>query len=180
MGIAEDYIDAVLAREGGYVDIPADRGGPTAYGISEAVARAYGWDGPMAALPLSIAADIYERRFWYIPRLDTVEPIDPALAAKLLDVGVNMGTGIAGKFLQRALNVLNQRGTLWPDLTMDGLIGPMTLHALRAFGRLRGKPGQAVLHEMIRALQVARYVEIAEMDPTQEQFAFGWATRAAA
>ena len=35
----EGLIDAVIAREGGYVADRADRGGPTRWGISEAVAR---------------------------------------------------------------------------------------------------------------------------------------------
>lgn len=180
MGVAEDYIDAVLAREGGYVDNPADRGGPTAFGITEAVARAYGWDGPMASLPLSIAADIYARRFYHLPHIDDVDLIDPALAAKLLDIAVNMGVATPGRFLQRALNVLNPRSKAWPDLTVDGIIGMMTLAALKALVAARGPSGQAVLLEMIRAQQCVRYIEIAESDPTQEAFSYGWATRAAA
>lgn len=32
-------IDAVIAREGGFSDHPADRGGATRWGITEAVAR---------------------------------------------------------------------------------------------------------------------------------------------
>lgn len=175
MGVAEDYIDAVLAREGGYVDNPADHGKATNYGITEAVARAYGWDGPMASLPLSIATDIYTRRFWYLPHLDDVDKIDPALAAKLLDVGINMGTGIAGKFLQRSLSALGDM-----ELTPDGIVGPVTIHALKAFIARRGDLGRTTLLEMIRALQVARYVEIIERDASQKVFAFGWATRAAA
>jgi lysozyme family protein len=33
-------IDALIEREGGYADHPADKGGPTCFGITEAVARA--------------------------------------------------------------------------------------------------------------------------------------------
>ena len=33
-------IDAVIDREGGYVNHPADRGVPTRWGVTEAVARA--------------------------------------------------------------------------------------------------------------------------------------------
>ena len=44
-------IDALIEREGGYVDHPADKGGPTCFGITEAVARAHGYAGPMRQLP---------------------------------------------------------------------------------------------------------------------------------
>ena len=47
----DQLIDELIAREGGYTNHPADRGGPTRYGITEAVARAHGYDGPMALLP---------------------------------------------------------------------------------------------------------------------------------
>ena len=38
----EQYLDELIKREGGYVNNPADRGGATKYGITEAVARANG------------------------------------------------------------------------------------------------------------------------------------------
>jgi len=37
-----ELIDRVIGVEGGYADHPADRGGPTRWGITQAVARAYG------------------------------------------------------------------------------------------------------------------------------------------
>ena len=39
----DQLIDAVIDREGGYVDHPADKGGPTRFGITQAVARAHGY-----------------------------------------------------------------------------------------------------------------------------------------
>ena len=39
----EHLLDALIEREGGYVNHRADRGGPTRYGITEAVARADTW-----------------------------------------------------------------------------------------------------------------------------------------
>ena len=43
----EQYLDELIKREGGYVNNPADRGGATKYGITEAVARANGFKGNM-------------------------------------------------------------------------------------------------------------------------------------
>ncbi len=51
-------IDELIAREGGTVANPADKGGPTRFGISEAVACPHGHAGAMAALPRDIAAAI--------------------------------------------------------------------------------------------------------------------------
>ncbi len=48
----EELIDALIEREGGYVNHPDDKGGPTCFGITEAVARAQGYrgsDAPAAA-----------------------------------------------------------------------------------------------------------------------------------
>ena len=44
----ESLIDALIDREGGFVDNPADKGGPTCFGITEAVARAHGYAGAHA------------------------------------------------------------------------------------------------------------------------------------
>ena len=54
-------IDAVIGREGVYGDHPADRGGATRWGITEAVARAHGYRGDMRAFLHDEAAHIYGR-----------------------------------------------------------------------------------------------------------------------
>ena len=51
----EKYLDELIKREGGYVNNPADRGGATKYGITQAVARENGWNGNMKDLPLEFA-----------------------------------------------------------------------------------------------------------------------------
>ena len=56
----EQYLDELIKREGGYVNNPADRGGATKYGITEAVARANGFKGNMKDLPLEVAKAIYK------------------------------------------------------------------------------------------------------------------------
>jgi lysozyme family protein len=47
----EQLIDEVIGREGGYSNHPADRGGATRWGVTEAVARAHGYRGDMRSFP---------------------------------------------------------------------------------------------------------------------------------
>jgi hypothetical protein len=183
-----DLIDGLIDREGGYVNHPADRGGPTKYGITEAVARAHGYAGEMAQLPRDEAAAIYRRLYWLRPRLDQVARRAPAVAAELFDTGVNMGPAVAATFLQRALTALNRNGKDYPDLVPDGRIGPATLAALDAFLDLRGASppvssdgddqqrtsGEKVLLRALEALRGERYLRLAERRPANEAFLYGW------
>jgi hypothetical protein len=95
-------IDALIDREGGYANRAADKGGPTCFGITEAVARAQGYAGPMRQLPRADAAAIYRRIYWLRPRLDEVAKRSQRVAAELFDTGVNMGPAVAITFLQSA------------------------------------------------------------------------------
>ena len=167
-------IDAVIDREGRYVNHPADRGGPTCWGITEAVARAQGYAGAMRDLPRSEAATIYRRLYWLAPGFDKVALRAPRIAAELFDTGVNMGTASATGFLQRALNALNRAARDYPDIALDRAIGPRTLSALDGFLRARGADGEAVLLRAIEALQGERYIALAERRPSQEAFLYGW------
>ena len=170
----EGLVDALIDREGGYVDNPADKGGPTCFGITEAVARAHGYAGPMRLLPRSEAAAIYTRLYWLRPRLDEVAKRSARVAAELFDTVVNMGPAVAITFLQRALTALNRNGKDYPDLTPDGRVGPTTLGALDAFMKQRGTSGETVLLRALEALQGERYLRLAERRPANEAFLYGW------
>ena len=115
----DELIDELIEREGGYVNHPADRGGPTRYGITEAVARAHGFAGAMAMLPREEAAAIYRRLYWLRPRFDQVAERAPRVAAELFDTGANMGPAVAATFLQRALTALNRGGTDFGNYILD-------------------------------------------------------------
>ena len=171
----EYLIDELIEREGGYVNHPADKGGPTRYGVTEAVARAHGFPGAMAQVPREEAAAIYRRIYWLRPRFDEIAKRTPAVAAELFDTGVNMGPAIASTFLQRALTALNRNGSDYPDLVPDGRIGPATLQAIDAFLAVRGgERGETVLMRAIEALQGERYLRLAEKRPANEAFLYGW------
>lgn len=170
----DSIIDELIGREGGFSDHPSDRGGATRWGITEQVARAYGYGGAMKALPRDTAIDIYRQRFWTAPRLNEIMLIFPQVAIEMFDTGVNMGPAVAVRFLQRALNALNRRAGAWPDMAVDGQVGAMTLDALRRFERGRGKQAEAVLLRCLDGQQLCRYLEITENRPANEDFFFGW------
>jgi lysozyme family protein len=169
-----DLIDELIAREGGYAANPADRGGPTRFGITQKVARAHGYAGDMARLPRDTAAAIYRADYWTGPRLDALFAIAPRIAAELFDTGVNMGTGAAAGLLRRALNALNREAKDYPDLPAAGAIDAAVLAAVKAYLRLRGASGETVLVRALDALQGARYVSLAETRPANEAFLYGW------
>jgi lysozyme family protein len=171
----EALIDGLIEREGGYVNHPADKGGPTCFGITEAVARAHGYFGAMRDLPRDEAAAIYLRLFWKRPQLDAIAERSRRLAAELFDTGANMGPAVAATFLQRALTALNRNGRDYPDLVPDGRIGASTLAALDAYFAKRGKVGgEVVLMRSLEALQGERYLRLAEKRPANEAFLYGW------
>ena len=170
----DSLIDTVPDRKGGYVNHPADRGGETRFGITAAVARANGYDGPMCSFPVERARALYRRLYWEAPRFDAIAEHAPGLAAELFDSGVNMGPAVAAAFLQRALNALNRGATDYPDMPVDGRIGAVTLAALAAFLKRRGAGGEAVLLKAIEALQGERYVALAERRLANEAFLYGW------
>ena len=168
-------VDALIEREGGFVAHPADKGGPTCFGITEDVARAHGYRGRMQNLPREEAAAIYRRLYWLRPRFDEVALRSGRLAAELFDTGANMGPAVAVTFLQRALTALNRGGSDYFDLVPDGRIGSATLTALDCFLAKRGKSsGETVLLRALEALQGERYLRLAERRPANEAFLYGW------
>ena len=170
----DQLVDALIDREGSYVANPADRGGATCFGITEAVARAHGYAGPMCQLPRDEAAAIYRRLYWLRPGYDAISARAPRIAAELFDTGANMGPAVATTFLQRSLTALNRNDRDYPDLTPDGRSGPRTLAALDAFLSLRGTSGEAVLLRALEALQGEHYLRLAERRPANEAFLYGW------
>lgn len=111
----DEAFERVLTHEGGFVNDSRDPGGATRYGITQAVARAQGYQGPMSALPLGTAADIYRRRYWDAVHADE---LPESVRFDVFDAAVNSGPVQAAKWLQHVLGV-----------TEDGVIGPKTLAA---------------------------------------------------
>jgi len=173
--LIDDMVEATIGKEGGYSNHPADRGGPTRWGITERVARRHGYRGDMRQLPRDEAKRIYLQEYLIDPGFAAVAEISPAVAEELFDTGVNMGPDVPARWFQEWLNALNDGGKLYADIAEDGDIGPGTLSALRSLRRARGA-GQAdlVLLRGLNADQGARYKQLARSRRANEAFVHGW------
>ena len=153
-------VNAVLEHEGGYVNNPDDPGGETKYGISR---RTYP-NIDIASLTEDDASAIYYRDWWARYGYDRIQ--DATVAAKVLDLSVNMGPSAAHKALQRALHACGKRG-----VAVDGIIGPQTLEATNAANPL-------MLLAALRAEAAAHYRSLVRADPKREKYLNGWLNRA--
>lgn len=174
MSYKNEFISEIIRIEGEYVNDSSDSGGETNLGITKRVARKYGYMGPMKELPRFTARAIYEKMYWDSMNLDHIEKLSPEIAEEMADTGVNQGVGRAAEFLQRSLNVLNNRQKLYNDIKVDGDVGPITLKTFEKFMKVRGSDGETVLLNMLNCLQGAFYVTLAERREKDEKYVYGW------
>ena len=158
-------IDQILAdvirREGGYVHDPADRGGPTKYGITQRTLRGQAVTAAdVRRVTKADARAIYRRRYVDEPGFATLP--DPLLA-QVVDDGVLSGPRQAVKDLQRAIG----------GVTVDGRLGPVTRAALDA-------AGARLVHARLLHVRSVRLGRIVQRAPTQARFLAGWLTRTTA
>ena len=169
-----EALSKTLQYEGGYSDNPADSGGKTNLGITEAVARANGYTGDMKDLTVAFAGQIYKSKYWDINKLDAVDAMHARLAFEIFDYGVNAGPATAAKALQEGLNLLNENGKLFTELTVDGAIGSGTLNAIKI---LDDKNRGDDICLAVKALRAEKYLNICRKNQTQEVFIRGWLRR---
>jgi lysozyme family protein len=166
--------ERLIMLEGGWSHHKNDTGGRTMWGITESVARAYGYTGEMRELPLETAKQIACEAYWRRLSLDAVGNISEKIAEELFDTGYNCGVGIAAMFLQRALNAFNKQGAQYREVYVDGNIGAITVDALEAYIKARGFEGEWVMMKALNCLQGARYIALAEQRAANEDFVYGW------
>lgn len=164
----------LLGIEGEYSNHPDDSGGATRWGVTEFLARRYGYQGEMRHYPLEQARHVYEKEFWDRLRLEEVAALSFPIADEMFDTEVNTPAGTAVVFLQRSLNALNRGEHDYQDVKVDGRMGPATLAVLRAFLTTRGRMGETVLLRMLNSLQGTHYIELGERRHKDEAFVAGW------
>ena len=169
-GVAALIIAAVLNVEGGYVNNPKDPGGETNHGITVAVARDHGYTGDMKALTKDMAEEIYYQDYIVKPGFTKVVEIQPAVAHKLVDAGVNTGTVRPSRWFQQTLNDLSRKGADYPQINVDGKVGPATISAYQSLEQKRGKIKACELTiKMLDGYQATYYTSL-----NMPTFTVGW------
>lgn len=176
-----------MGFEGMYDNDPDDPGGETYKGIARVHhADWQGWPRidelkSQDGFPESLSADpelqsnvrgFYKEKYWDIFKGDLLENQD--IAEELFDTGVNMGSGTAARFLQRALNALNRNQISWPDVVETS---SYTLDTLSTLTSNLLKNEENLLYKLLNIQQGARYLDIMRSNPKQEKYARGWLSR---
>ena len=162
---ANEIIDELIRREGGFVNDPDDRGGATKFGVTESTLSGYLGEpvdvDDVQRLTVDEARLIYERLYITSPKLDALASATvPRLLDLLVDSAVQHGPPMPVKWVQRTVGALD-----------DGLIGPLTLDAVQAFRAAMG--GDAELFWSVFRQRLEYYGRIIRNDPSQAKFARG-------
>lgn len=169
----EDVITRILKAEGWdtYTNHPADRGGPTKWGItlrawSDYLDEDISEDDVKSITEIQ-ARDFYENRYIRQPQFDQLPHF---LQELVIDCGVHSGPRRAAKWVQRATGAVQ-----------DGRIGPKTLTAIW------GTPPKVIYLRVI-GYRMALFGRLVSRDPQlkaarkagfnlQAEFAAGWINR---
>ncbi|AKD55044.1 glycoside hydrolase family 108 protein [Spirosoma radiotolerans] len=177
-----------MGNEGGLANHPSDKGGLTYKGITSRdwpnwpgwiqVRNAMRQSGDTDVINRILAADValqdnvkkfYKLNYWDVNKLDQFN--DQAIATELFDTAVNCGENTAAIMLQKSLNKLNKVGRLYPNIAVDGIVGPQTL------ALTNGHPQPKALLKTLNGYQFKHYEKIADEDESQEVFFYAWLSR---
>lgn len=155
-------LNYTLKNEGGFVDIPEDKGGPTNCGITISTLSFYfnrrADKEDIKVLTPEIISSIYKKYYWDPLHLDLIN--SDAVATAMFDQGVNRSPGTIAREIQLIVGV-----------KPDGLIGHATITAINDHDEkdLVNNISQAAAYE---------YKRIVLNNPSQDKFLKGWLRRA--
>lgn len=185
----ESALKYTLQYEGGYANHPSDKGGETYKGIARNIWKTWsGWkyidqvipnkfqpsriekqiiDKDLATIAEldNLIKDFYKINFWDKCKCDL---LPNKIDRKVFDIAVNMGSKTAIKLLQKTISKLGI------TIDIDGDFGPSSISALQHLLSLTS------IDEIINKLcsiQLQRYKDIIENNPSQEVFREGWTRR---
>ena len=170
---------------------PADPGQETFSGISRVYWPMWiGWQmldrlrneptntGLFNAL-MDAVEEFYLVQFWLPIQGDAIAALSIPIAQEVFDTCVNVGLVRGATYLQEGLNLLNLNARIYPDLLLDGKIGPKTISTLNRY--LESRPpsrekAEARLLRIMNCLQGCMYIEKMRKYPEREEFR-GWFDR---
>lgn len=167
----------VYVNEGGYADHPNDRGGKTMYGVTEKVARSYGYKGDMRLLPKSCDAEhpvcanrIYTDQYIEAPGFMPMASIEPAVLDELVDSAVLHGPARPSRWFHIAIN-----GECRTRFTVPRRPDAVTYKAYEDCAAALGKVKLCVgVLNRMDAAQEAFFRSIVANNPSQRVFLRGW------
>ncbi|MGR3759551.1 holin-associated N-acetylmuramidase [Roseobacteraceae bacterium NS-SX3] len=175
-----EIAEAIVTREGGYVEDPDDPGGATNYGVTVHTLRRLGLDltgdgrvdsQDVRRLGRGQAVEIFLRHYYEAPRIGD---LPEELQASVFDMYVNAGAN-AVRILQRLL------GAMGYALAADGMIGPQTAGAAHQAARVDAD----ALRDAYGVARRNYYFRLADRRPASRKYARtraggkgGWIRRA--
>jgi lysozyme family protein len=162
-----NVIHNIIKREGGYVNHPADKGGPTNKGItlktlSEWLDREATIED-LKKLDYADVYNIYEKKYFLKPGFDKLSI--PKLQELATDIAVLHGQSRAIRWMQEVCNEMFNS-----YLVTDGVLGPKTISVVHA----------KYCSAFYAAYLAKRYEFVADIvatDPSQRVFLRGWINR---
>lgn len=169
----KQIIADIFAQKGGYANQPADKGGPTNYGITTMIYAEYFnrtsdsiTKAEIRAITPALAEKIYYTLYHVRPNINLLPGLIQPI---MLDMAVNHSRRESVKILQTSLSTLS-----YPVTDIDGIIDRKTIDATeKAIKDL----GSFFLRYLVDT-RIAHYKDIIEADPSQAVFENGWIARA--
>jgi lysozyme family protein len=170
-----EALNIVLSHEGGYANVPGDRGGETYRGISRVNWPNWpGWQIVDQNKPLknnqvikntlldNLVSIFYKNQFWDAIQADK---LPASIRPLVFDFSVNSGTSTAVRILQKVLT-----DTTGKKILIDGRIGPQTI-------ALANQVQPKVLFDNYKQARLEFYSNIVANNPGQKKFLKGWLNR---
>jgi lysozyme family protein len=168
----DQCIGYVIENEGGFVNHPADSGGPTKYGVTLATLSRWRRQELTAddvqSMDVEEAHKIYYEYYWFPLRLYSIESI--AVATAILDTAVLRGNTKAVMYMQKTCNAFISKKSPMKGLDVDGRI------STDLTGRINTCDPSLWVQQFADFLKKA-FIQITLDHPEKKVFLPGWLNR---